>query len=145
MVLNPTITLPSFSLTLTLCWAAVTGQRRKRQASKLCKLQGTGERVDYFHPEVPSPGWRTLKWQSTEGRRLPGWVLPRWETMPTWERPPKVWGKVLACPWKRTAQRICVHCAEKYQEVSEKLTDEVLKVPKLSWLTVDVLNVAVIF
>ena len=43
------------------------------------------------------------------------------------------------------AQRVCVRCAEKYQEVSGKLTDEVLKVPKLSWLTVDVLNVAVIF
>ena len=97
---EPTITLPSFSLTLTLCWAAVTGQRRKRQACKLCKSQSTGERVDYFHPEVPSPGWRTLKWQSTEGRRLPGWVVPRWEMMPTWGRPSKVQGKVLLAPEK---------------------------------------------
>ena len=38
-----------------------------------------------------------------------------------------------------------VHCGEKYQEVSGKLTDEVLEVPKLSWFTVDVLNVSVIF
>lgn len=39
----------------------------------------------------------------------------------------------------------CVHCGEKYQEVSGKLIDEVLEVPKLSWFTVDVLNVSVIF
>lgn len=34
--------------------------------------RGAGERVDYFHPEAPSPGWRTLKWQQRTEEKAAG-------------------------------------------------------------------------